>query len=211
MSTNEYYRSLETLANLKRQEHEINEDNRMSLSLMRKVYRKEGVRIDTAPRRLKKVRAAYFCDDGDYSVLISPHLPNEPKLFSLGHELKHHLVDQDLMIIYCFDVTSQSDRVEIGAEIFAAEFIFPAAQFIQCSSEIGISQGNCSAEDVCRLKEEYSIPLSYQAICKRLYILKIVPRGHFDKIQFTKVHEIIYGEPLYKRINRHRRSKRVLH
>lgn len=215
MSTNEYYRSLEMLAILKRQEHNIQDKCRMSLSLMRKVYRQEGIKIDTAPKRLKKVRAAYFCADGDYSVFISPSLPPEPKLFSLGHELKHHYVDQDLLMnndrhlpmIYCFEVTNDSDRIEIGAEIFAAEFIFPMAQFKQCLNNLGIKRGSCTPEDICRLKVDNKIPMSYQSICKRFYFLGIASWGQFDKIKFTKVQEGIYGEPLYKRIQRYRKAR----
>ena len=199
MNSAEYYKALELLAKEKREIFQISETDRMSLSLMRKIYKKEGIRIDTAPRRMKKLRAAYFCEDGDYSVFISPQLPNEPKLFSLGHELKHHYVDQELLMIYCFDVNSQSNRVEIGAEVFSAEFIFPMEHFKNCLADGGITSGNCSAEDICRLKQENRIPLSYQSICKRLYRLGVVPHGTFKKIKFTKVHENIYGVPFYKR------------
>lgn len=207
-SDNEYYNSMRELAELVRRKHGIH-DKKMGLRLMRQVYKKEGIRIDPARKKMKKVRGAYFCEDGDYSVLISP-LPNEPKLFTLAHELKHHLVDQNLLMISCVDVTTKSDRIEIGAEVFAADFIFPTPHFIQCLEKMNITNRNCKAEDVCRLKEEYEIPLSYQSICKRLYILKVVQWGNFDGIKFTKVHESLYGEPVYKRVQRYRKRNQLL-
>src|SRR6266571_3992202 len=50
--------------------------------------------------------------------------------------LKHILVDKDLMLTLCgpaYNAPIADDRkaIEIGAEVFAAEFIYPEADFVR--------------------------------------------------------------------------------
>lgn len=204
ITNHEYNRCMNQLALLKREEYGLG-NSPLSLKIIRSIYSREKIRIDKARKKLKKLRAAYFCQDGDFSVLLCPGLPDEPKLFSLVHELKHHYVDQDRLTIACYDVTDKSDRIEIGAEVFAAEFILPTADFVRLVESNGIRSGSCSPEEIVRLKVENKLPLSYQAICKRIYYLSIMPKGYFDKVQFTKVRDRIYGIPFYRRnLNRKR-------
>jgi Zn-dependent peptidase ImmA (M78 family) len=52
-------------------------------------------------------------------------VPEEPRLFALLHELKHHYRDRDAIgagSLVCGDYNANR-RIEIGAEIFAAEFL----------------------------------------------------------------------------------------
>jgi Zn-dependent peptidase ImmA (M78 family) len=62
-----------------------------------------------------------MCADGDYSVAVQRTLPDEPKLFVLAHELKHHYVDQEKIangVVHCGDY-NRNEIIEIGAEVFA--------------------------------------------------------------------------------------------
>jgi hypothetical protein len=70
---------------------------RVLRSDMRRIYRTEGIRIDLWRHRLRGLR---------------------------GAELKHHLVDRDSAGGFCSE-SNRDDAIEIGAEIFAAELIFP--------------------------------------------------------------------------------------
>jgi len=42
------------------------------------------------------VRGAYFNDDLGPTVMLATGLPDGPMIFTIGHELKQHLVDRDL-------------------------------------------------------------------------------------------------------------------
>ncbi len=205
LSDIEYYAAMRKLAHLVREKYGV-VTSAINLNVVRAIYKYEGIRIDIWPKgKFKKLRAAYLCSDGDPSVLITD-IPREPRLFALLHELKHHYTDQDRIVIECFDITDKSPRIEIGAEVFAAEFLFPMAEFKDYLSSIGVSYNNCSPQDVCRLKHHSPVPVSYIFLCKRLYSLKIVPKGSFSKVQFTKLHDQIYGEPIYKQLRRRSNS-----
>jgi Zn-dependent peptidase ImmA (M78 family) len=109
-------------------------------------------------------------------------------------------VDRELIDsgqIRCGDY-NENQVIEIGAEVFAAEFIYPEAEFLEKTKELGIQFGKCSPEDVVRLKRECGACVSYQFLRKRLVRLRFAPAGTFDKVQFQKLEERIYGVPVYK-------------
>jgi Zn-dependent peptidase ImmA (M78 family) len=89
------YEVLKRLARQKRAEYGVITE-KLNLSVVRRIYGAEGIRIDSweFPRT---IRAAYMSGDADPSVAINKALPREPKLFSLVHELKHHYVDRQLI------------------------------------------------------------------------------------------------------------------
>ncbi|MDR5728481.1 MAG: ImmA/IrrE family metallo-endopeptidase [Terriglobia bacterium] len=171
----------------------------LNLIVVRKIYSDEGIRIDnwTFPRT---IRAAYMSDDADPSVAINQTLPREPRLFSLVHELKHHYVDR-LKIeqgqIKCGDY-NENQAIEIGAEVFAAEFIYPESEFLERLQLLKINPGQCTPEDVVRIKRECKACVSYLFLRKRLVRLGFAAAHAFDKIQFQKLEEQLYGPPIYK-------------
>src|SRR6476660_6898482 len=85
----DYYRQMKLLARQKRDEYEIG-SQKIGLSLLRKIYKQEEIAIDYWDIKSPRIKAAYHCDDVDTSVLVKKSLPDEPKLFALIHELKHH-------------------------------------------------------------------------------------------------------------------------
>jgi Zn-dependent peptidase ImmA (M78 family) len=192
------YESLKRLANEKRVSYCVT-TAALNLIVVRKIYTAEGIRID--PWKFPPtIRAAYMCDDADPSVAINKALPREPKLFSLIHELKHHYVDRQLIEngqIRCGDY-NENQVIEIGAEVFAAEFIYPELEFLERVQSLGIQLGKCSPEDVVRLKRECEACVSYQFLRKRLIRLGFASTHAFDGIQFQKLEEQIYGVPIYK-------------
>src|SRR5947209_4915639 len=91
-----YYQKMRALAREKRQLHGVRTD-KLKIRFMQRIYRSEGIKIDRRELRGNRIRASYFCDDGECSVLLKKDLPSAPKLFALAHELKHHYVDQKLI------------------------------------------------------------------------------------------------------------------
>lgn len=207
MSRAQIYDRLKALALAKRDEHGITTAS-MGLSAVRSVYKAEGITLDLWRHKLKKVRAAYFVIDGESRVLVNARLPEAPRLFAQCHELKHHYVDRAVaedVAFACQDFAWHEAPVrEIGAEVFAAEFIYPEAEFLSDLAAKGITSDHCSVELVVAFKREVPVPISYQFIVKRLEWCSIVPRGQFAGIQWNKREEEIYGLPVYKRIQRYR-------
>lgn len=207
MNRTTYYEEMKFLARETRTHYGL-DTPRVLKSDLRRIYKDQGILIDPCKGRLKNLRGAYFSDDLGASVLIAASLPDEPKIFTLAHELKHHLVDRSLAAVYCAD-TNENDPIEIGAEVFAAEFIFPEPDFIRTIEDMGIEAGQCDPEVVVRLKHESGTTLSYAGCAKRAEFLRFAPKGSLHGVRWKKLEEQIYGEPIYKRINRARQRRQL--
>ncbi|WP_158007717.1 ImmA/IrrE family metallo-endopeptidase [Methyloceanibacter marginalis] len=164
----------------------------------RQIYRAEAITIDRRPLP-SCLKAIYMCDEVDVSVAIRIGLPMEPTLFALVHELKHHWADQELVragYVTCGDY-NQNELVEKGAEVFAAEFIYPVAEFSDDIKSLG--DGKWDVDKIIRFKREVCrAKVSYTFVRKRLERLGLVSRDQFDGVKFQKREEEIYGTPLYK-------------
>jgi Zn-dependent peptidase ImmA (M78 family) len=198
VSRTPYYQELRALALEKRREYGVATAD-ISLSTLRRIYKLEHIQIDFSDAPVRKMKAAYFCEDGDASVLIKRRLPEIPRLFALAHELKHHLCDRDELMLCCWDITNRSPVIEIGAEEFAAEFIYPLEEFVELLGRMDIDQGHCTAERVVDFKRICPAKVSYTNICKRLERLGAIQRGAFQQVQFQKLEDALYGVPFYRR------------
>ena len=117
MSRNAYYEELKLLARRKRAEHGVDTAT-LGLRAVRIIYKAEAIRIDYYPLPYK-IKALYMCDDGDCSVALQRRLPDEPKLFALIHDLKHHYRDREALgagVIQCGDYDA-NELIEKGAEV----------------------------------------------------------------------------------------------
>jgi Zn-dependent peptidase ImmA (M78 family) len=202
MSRNAYYENLKVLARAKRAEHGV-DTAAFGLREIRGIYRTEGIVIDQYPLPAK-IKALYMCADDDFSVAVQPKLPNEPKIFALVHELKHHYCDREKLgagVIHCGDY-DRNELIEKGAEVFAAEFIYPEAEFGRDIAARGIT--TWSAEDVIDLTRDCKAKVSYMFLCKRLEWFKLVAPGTFAGVKFQKLERDIYGVPFYHRLHRAR-------
>ena len=170
---------------------------RVLKSDLRRIYKDQGIHIDLWPYKLRKLRGAYFNDAGGSSVMLARGLPDDPMIFTMGHELKHHLVDRDSIVALC-DTSNQSAEIEIGAEIFAAELIYPEQMFCNDLIGLGVTMGSCKAEQLVALKRETKTTLSYAGIAKRAEFLGFAPQRSLMKVAWKKLEENIYGVPLYK-------------
>lgn len=198
MAPSEYFYALRRLANEKRQQYGIT-TQKVALIIVKKIYKQEGVKIDYWDVKNKKIRAAYLCDDGDCSVMLNRKLPNPQKLFSLVHELKHHYTDRERMEngeIECGDYNANKD-IEIGAEIFAAEFIYPEALMQLQIKGMGITNENCVPKSLIEFKRQAPASISYKFIIKRFEWFGIIKKGQYADVHFQKLEEQLYP-PIYK-------------
>lgn len=209
MSRSDYYQALKQRAREVRSEYGL-KTPRVLKSDLRRIYKTQEIKIDWWPPKgisggFKNLRGAYMHDEHGTTVTINRNLPDEPAIFTMGHELKHHLTDK-MAVLYC-DLSNQNEVIEIGAEIFAAELIFPDEEFADALTQMGVVKLKCSAKDLVCFKHETRTTLSYQAIIKKAEFLGFVLYDQFRGIQFKKLEEQLYGEPVYKRILRYRQQR----
>jgi hypothetical protein len=196
MSDSQYFAEMKALARLKRTHYGVN-TAAFGLRELRKIYKAESISLDSWPLP-RKIKALYMCDGGDCSVAVHKTLPAVPKLFALVHELKHHYCDQEAIgsgLVHCGDYVRNA-RIEIGAEVFAAEFIYPESDFAQDIRGQGIAVWQ--DRDVVTFKRQCTANISYQFICKRLERLRLIAPGQFDKTQFQKLEDNMFGLPFYR-------------
>lgn len=202
MNRARYYRDMQALARATREMHGLTTPC-VRRSDLRAIYRAYGVQVDLWPHRLREVRGAYFNDEIGPTVMLAKGLPEDPMVFTMAHELKHHLVDRDLPVACCSD-RNADQHIEIGAEIFAAELIYPEQDFIDALGAMGIGARRCTPEVLVELKRETRTTLSYAGLSKRAAFLGFAAPGNLDRVRWKKLEETLFGEPLYKKLRRWR-------
>lgn len=195
-----YYQQCRALAQAKRAEHSV-VTPLLNLLVMAQIYKKEGIALDRRKLSGNRIKAAYYCDDRECSVLLNTSPPREPKLFALAHELKHHYLDRERILngqIECGDYNA-NEIIEKGAEVFGAEFIYPEVEMRQLIGQMGITNLTCDARAIVEFKRACRACISYTFIVKRFARFGLCQQGVFAKVQFKKLEERIYGLPVYKR------------
>lgn len=195
MKRYQYYEDLKARARAVRAEHGL-DSPRVLRSDMRRIYKHYGIRIDLWPYKLKNLRGAFFGGSLGPSVMLRKDLPPDPMIFTMGHELKHFLEDSELQVSYCND-ENKDEAIEIGAEIFAAELIFPEQDFIAYMRQNGIAENCCTAEDIVRLKNNTRTTLSYEGLKKRATLLHFAEKGSLDGVKWKLLEKKMYGVPYY--------------
>jgi hypothetical protein len=166
-----YYKELKQLAREQRATFGL-QTSSIGRREFREIYKKFGIKLHLWPKpglsgcNLKHLRGAYLNVDGDLHVMVDRTLPNDPYLFTLAHEVKHHLCDQEHAKAFCHD-ENQTDVLEIGAEVFAAELLYPEQDFNRDLNERGIKKGECTQKDLVALKHDTGTSLSYTGLRKR--------------------------------------------
>ena len=211
MDRNSYYENLKALARDVRSRFQLTSET-VSLSSLRAIYREEGINIDYWDHKLKKVRGAYLLVDGEANVLVNSSIkPAETRIFILAHEPKHHYTDQAVaqnQFLGCQAIEwSEMSPIEIGAEIFAAELIYPESEFLELANSMGLMGKVCSPEDVVYLKQRCPAPVNYIFLVKRFVWFGLVDRGTFKGVKFQKLQESMFGVPFYKKRNQPSRMK----
>jgi Zn-dependent peptidase ImmA (M78 family) len=84
---------------------------------------------------------------------------------------------------YC-DAPNQSNPIEIGAEIFAAELIYPDQDFAAQLVRMGVQHGTCTPEILVRLKHEIQTTLSYAGLAKRSEFMGFAQPGSLAGVKW---------------------------
>lgn len=173
---------------------------RVLKSDLRRIYKAEGIRLDIWPYKFKEIRGAYFHDFLGPTVMVAK-LPTDPFVFTLAHELKHHLFDRDGAVPPC-GTRNQSEHLEIGAEVFAAELLFPEDDFRRMIESLGVGVGSCRPAHVIEIKRRSGTTLSYLGLVKRAEFLGFAAAGSLPRTGWKTLEEKIHGVPFYKRAAR---------
>ena len=181
---------MKQLARQIRDKHDLTTPRVMRTDL-RRIYKAYNLQIDLRPGFMG-LRGAYFNDECGASVMMAKGLPLDPAVFTMAHELKHHLVDSENTQLDC---DQWNNPIEIAAEVFAAELIYPERDFHADLTQMGATPGHCAPEHLVRLKHDTKTTLSYAGLVKRAEWFQFIEEKQFAKVQFQKLHDKIYGAP----------------
>lgn len=203
MTRTEYYHIVKAKAREIRAEFGIT-GAQIRLSQIKEICKKLGIRVEYWQGKLRVVRGVYTCDDGP-CIMVSKLLPDEQKIFTIAHELKHHFFDQDVS----HPSFPEKAALEISAEIFAVELIFPDAEFLSFTAAMGIVPSGGTARDIILLKNGSQTCLSYGSLAKRMVFHGLATPESVNKVPWIKLAEEVLGEPAHKRIQRLRQAKKA--
>jgi Zn-dependent peptidase ImmA (M78 family) len=186
-----YYEELKSLARQVRAENGLRSP-RVLASDLRRIYDRHGIVIDSWPYRLRHLRGAFISDSLGTTVMLASGLPQDPMVFTMAHELKHFFRDRDLGISYC-DQSNLSKTVEIGAEIFAAELLFPDQDFIKHLQLLRVGRDQCLPRTIVQLKAKTRTTLSYAGLAIKAERLGFAPPSSLTRIKTWRKLEALYG------------------
>ena len=192
MNQQAYYEDLKQLARQVRAEFGL-QSPRVVESDLRRIYEKNGIVIDDWPYRLRNLRGAFIYDHLGATVMLASGLPQDPKVFTMAHELKHFYRDRHLGISYC-DQSNLGKTLEIGAEIFAAELLFPDKDFMAQMRSMRVGTNQCLPRTLVRLKKKTRTTLSYAGLAIKAERLGYAPPRSLTRIKTWRKFEEIYGE-----------------
>ena len=198
MNTHNYYEDLKALARQVRAEHGLSSPRVLPGDMMR-IYAQHGIVLDEWPYRFRNLRGAFINDHLGTTIMIAKGLPQDPMVFTMAHELKHFFRDRDLGISYC-DQSNLNKSLEIGAEIFAAELLFPDRDFIAQMKLMGIRTDQCLPKDLIRLKRQTGTTLSYAGLAIKAERLGFAPSHSVTTIKTWRRLEALYSPPVQRRI-----------
>ena len=192
MNQQAYYEDLKQLARQVRAEFGLHSP-RVVEGDLRRIYEKNGIVIDDWPYRLRNLRGAFIYDHLGATVMLASGLPQDPKVFTMAHELKHFYRDRHLGISYC-DQSNLGKTLEIGAEIFAAELLFPDKDFMAQMRSMRVGTNQCLPRTLVRLKQKTRTTLSYAGLAIKAERLGYAPPRSLTRIKTWRKFEEIYGE-----------------
>jgi Zn-dependent peptidase ImmA (M78 family) len=194
VNRNAYFEDLKLLARQVRAENGL-KSPRVSAGDLRRIYDRHGIVIDAWPYRLRHLRGAFISDHLGTTVMLASGLPQDPMVFTMAHELKHFFRDRDLGISYC-DQSNLSKTVELGAEIFAAELLFPDQDFMKHMRLMRVGRDQCLPKTLVRLKLKTRTTLSYAGLAIKAERLGFAPPCSLTRIKTWRKLESLYGDRL---------------
>ena len=200
MNTHKYYEDLKALARQVRAEYGLSSPRVLPGDLLR-IYARYGIEFDEWPYRFRNLRGAFINDHLGMTIMIAKGLPQDPMVFTMAHELKHFFRDRDLGISYC-DQSNLNKSLEIGAEIFAAELLFPDRDFSAQMKMMRIRTNQCLPKDLIRLKRQTGTTLSYAGLAIKAERLGFAPSHSLTTIKTWRRLEALYSPPVQRRASK---------
>ena len=191
MNTKGYYEDLRQLARQVRAENGLSSPRVLVSDLLR-IYAKNGIVVDEWPHRFRNLRGAFINDELGPTVMVAKGLPQDPKVFTMAHELKHYFRDRDLGISYC-DQSNLNKSIEVGAEIFAAELLFPDRDFVAYMRRMGVRTNQCLPKTLIQLKRQTGTTLSYAGLAIKAERLGFAPSHSLTTIKTWRRLEAVHG------------------
>jgi len=191
MNRQAYFEELKALARQVRADNGLNSPC-VRASDLRRIYDRYGIVIDAWPYRFRHLRGAFISDDLGDTVMLASGLPQDPMVFTLAHELKHFFRDRDLGISYC-DQSNLGKTVELGAEIFAAELLFPDRDFVKHMRLLRVPLNGCLPKNLVQLKTQTRTTLSYAGLAIKAERLGYAPPCSLTKIKTWRKLQELYG------------------
>lgn len=191
MNTQKYYEDLKQLARQVRAEHGLSSP-RVLPSDLKRIYECYGIEVDEWPYRFRNLRGAFINDHLGPTVMIAKGLPQDPMVFTMAHELKHFFRDRDLEVSYC-DQSNLNKSLEVGAEIFAAELLFPDRDFMSHMNAMGIRRDQCLPKTLVQLKRKTGTTLSYAGLAIKAERLGYAPPHSLTTIKTWRRFEALYS------------------
>ena len=196
MNVQHYYEDLRALARQVRAEHGLSSPRVLPSDLMR-IYAQYGIVLDEWPYRFRHLRGAFINDHLGTTIMIARGLPQDPMVFTMAHELKHFFRDRDLGISYC-DQSNLNKSLEVGAEIFAAELLFPDRDFVAHMNMMGIRRDQCLPKTLIHLKRKTGTTLSYAGLAIKAERLGFAPSHSLTTIKTWRRLEALYSAPVQR-------------
>ena len=190
LSTDNY--ELKALARRIRAENDLTSARVLQTDL-RRIYFKYGIEIDYWPYPFKTIRGAFMCDDIGTTVMLAQNLPNDPMVFTMAHELKHYLTDRHLKVSYC-EQSNITRAIEIGAEVFASELLFPDHLFVEYMNRMNVNRHQCTQLALVELKLTTRTTLSYAGLAIKAERLNYARPRSLTKLKGWRNLERLYSK-----------------
>jgi Zn-dependent peptidase ImmA (M78 family) len=110
--------------------------------------------------------------------VVMKELSQDAMVFTMAHELKHHLVDSDLKP-YSKWRFYQPNPIEVGANLFAAELIYPEQDFQSDLERMKTTAGKRPLDGILRLKNKTKTTLPHRIFRERAVSMGFAPRSEF--------------------------------
>lgn len=110
-------------------------------------------------------------------VAINSSIPVDCQVFAAAHELYHIWYDEKAEIVPA-NIIDESDRNELKANRFAAEFLVDEDLLLRELNMYSISGDSITIKDILRLSELFTVP--YRTMAKRLYETSVYDKKNRD-------------------------------
>ena len=155
---------------------------------LRRIYRELGIRLTAWPGKVRSIRGAYFNDGLGVDVMVMKGLSEDAMAFTMAHELKHHFVDSDLRPFSRWQL-DRKNPIEVGADVFAAELIYPEKDFQSDLGTLRLRKKKCFVKVLLQLKAKTGTTLPHWVMRDRAVRMGIAPASAFCSRSWKKLEQ----------------------